>query len=139
MSREILFRGKRLDNGEWLEVDAITQSDGRAFAVVGWDYDANKTPCNFYTIEVDTTTIGQFTGLTDKNGREIFEGDILADGAVVEWFNDLSWEGGGSDHSGFYCKKWFEYGQIGELSYHNVFNDKTEIIGNIHDNPELVK
>ena len=124
MNREILFRGKRLDNGEWIEVDAITQSDGRAFAIVGWDYAANKTPCNFYTIEVDPATIGQFTGMTDKNSKKIYEHDIIED--ELDGLNDVV----------VYRenKFWLE-----PLNDDAIYWEKSNVIGNIHDNPELIK
>lgn len=81
--------------------------------------------------------IEQFTGLRDKNGKEIYEGDILADKAVVEWFNRLTWDGGCA-HPGYYCRHWSEYKEDGDMSYHDDF-EGVEVIGNIHDNPELLE
>ena len=146
MNREILFRGKRLDNGEWIEVDAITQSDGRVFAIVGWDYAANKTPCNFYALEVDPATIRQFTGMTDKNGKKIFEGDVVRfeDYCCVEKITAIAM-GFVVFYDAEFCieqisgidRGWMNsfYGPDGKEFLWN----ELEIIGNIHDNPELTK
>jgi len=75
----------------------------------------------------------QFTGLHDRNGKEIYEGDILKGGAVVGWFNELTWDGGGSNHPGFYCAEWLAWES--ELSYHYLFDEETEVIGNIYESP----
>ena len=80
----------------------------------------------------------QYTGLKDKNGKDIYEGDVLDDGGVVEYFDNLAWDGGGSIHSGYYCKIWFLHKEDGELDYGKGFED-VEVIGNIHENPELIK
>ena len=85
--------------------------------------------------ELNNVVVEQFTGLHDKNGKEIYEGDILGDKAVVKWFESLVWDNGGSEHPGFYCKQWI--GFCG-MEYHYGF-DGVEVIGNIHENPELLE
>ena len=141
--REILFRGKRADNGEWEYGDLWCNPYGkRVVCIVSPISDQGTTGGN----EVDPETVSQFTGLTDKNGRKIFEGDILhiakiADGlggyyqppldypvnVVVKW--DLCawmWETLCDDKRYItFPDAWCHY--------------ECEIIGNIYDNPELLK
>ena len=132
--REILFRGKRIDNGEWVEGGIIQgvphelwQNEGRAFILVFPKYLSKQN-----LVEVAPSTVGQYTGLTDKNGKKIFEGDILEgrgydeeDGyGVVAWY-DGAFEVG----NGQWCGTFHEnYGGV-----------EFEILGNIHDNPELLE
>ena len=126
--REILFRGKRADNSEWVEGYLyITQNGEYEISNYCKHYDWER-----YTYIVVPETVGQYTGLTDKNGKKIFEGDIIQsletkETAVVQWF---------PEHSAFmvWCKSSNEVGFLYECTKSNI-----EVIGNIHDNPELLE
>lgn len=127
--REILFRGKRIDNGKWVYGDLV-QSPAHCVVQI---YEQDLCGDNF---AVDPSTIGQYTGLTDKNGKKIFERDIVKENDIVHK-EGIQVKGKCSTVS-------FEKGCWVLLS--NVTwgflqtNAKTvEIIGNIHDNPELLK
>ena len=112
--RNILFRGKRLDNGEW-EYGFIVKMFG-AYHII--DKDDENT-----AYEVIQETVGQYTGLNDKNGKRIFEGDILCfDETVFVCY----WDGGNIE---FGLRNNEE--SIG-MAYVAVYD--AEIIGNVHDN-----
>ena len=128
--REILFRGKRKDNGEWVHGSLITEtSPFNKNMVMTHIYDNG---CN--EILVDPRTIGQYTGLTDKNGKKIFEGDIL-EGDLEDsldpgarWRSIVVW-----GTFGWMCKD----RQRLPMDAFDILEG--EVIGNIHDNPELIK
>ena len=123
--REILFRGKRVDNGEWIQGDIVQ------FPVHGVVRIVEQEP-SYKDAEVDSDTVGQYTGLTDKNGKKIFEGDIVvvplsgkSAKGIIKYFK--------TDICGFTV--------ITQPQYSNYVLQKNcayEVIGNIHDNPELL-
>lgn len=129
--REILFRGKRVDNGEWVYGLLCRVGDTYANIVEK----STEVMCT-----VLTNTIGQSTGLTDKNGREIFEGDILKICPDCDYCEDYSISTVYS-YNGVLCVDYrgddFDSTALGFI---NDVNDDAdfEIIGNIYDNPELV-
>ena len=139
--REILFRGKRTDNYEWIEGSLCTTipSDEDFYTISYFDFEG-------YYIEekVIPETIGQYTGLTDKNGRKIFEGDIVSTkyklgrgGYYVfeVYYNENLCQFALTINSGSYTKnKQYDWLQLTSLKA-----NKVEIIGNIHDNPELLE
>ena len=126
--REILFRGKT-EKGEWVQGDLSQHTTGKKFIRC-----KNKNALCSY--EVIPETIGQYTGLTDKNGKKIFEGDILQ--------FDYIGKNLGVNGIAFVS---FQNGKFGvEWGYHKEFvcldgfaNTTLEVIGNIHDNPELLE
>ena len=116
--RDILFRGKTKD-GKWVEGDFVRIKDGDIV-----------TPYIYYHGEVIEKTVGQFTGLTDKNGKKIFEGDI------VKYDNGLFEVAYYPPHMAYYFHGL--HGRGGVNGFTRKSND-IEVIGNIYDNPELLE
>ena len=126
--REILFRGKITDNGEWVEGYYCLIPAG--YGISEEDiHEITTINCN-HSWEVDPATVGQYTGLTDKNCKKIFEGDIVDILTENEELGLVVYEDGGFlvEADGF-C-----------VDFHaNINGTDLEVIGNIHDNPELLK
>ena len=123
--REILFRGKRTDNGEWIEGDLKQAFRGNQLSSCG----IMKTP-TAYCWRVDPETVGQYTGLTDKNGTKIFEGDIL----TIENEGVYAAIKYNESNAAFYVEDEDHEDYLGE-----AWETDVVIIGNIHDNTELLK
>jgi uncharacterized phage protein (TIGR01671 family) len=158
--REILFRGKRLDNGEWVEGYYVCIG-GKYHYILSGQLSITSGYPDFIKYEVDPATVGQFTGLKDKNGERIFEGDVVRQTFVKtvvtvaeDWGNDEYDDLYGEDvgavvilPSKGVCIKnpvihretngeVTEHGVVARM-YKPVCSCRCEVIGNIHDNPEL--
>lgn len=135
--REILFRGKRTDNGEWVEgyyykaKYCRTDDELCDYITVPHPKEYNEPSLHYI---VNPETVGQYTGLKDKNGTKIFEGDIVKsceydDIYFVRYFND-------DNYPAFDCVPDVPLCECNGLAF-LVNTEGCEIIGNIHDNPEL--
>jgi uncharacterized phage protein (TIGR01671 family) len=152
--REILFRAKRKDNGEWVYGDLLKNID--CIKIRERETDINRIAKSY---EVIPETVGQFTGLTDENGKKIFEHDKVIYGERIDY--DLFKESiaNPEEYNGIYDKEIIEdvvvwCGGNGypafDLENHdmecNAFSEISssgdyviEVIGNIHDNKELLR
>ena len=139
--REILFRGKRAENGKWVEgvyfkhdtvCICFSSDDPKPSHLIiqdgfcDWGFEPP-----IQGIEVIPETIGQYTGLTDKNGKKIFEGDIVK-GSNIMHSNRKIYQVAFDDGA-------FELFDHKGVGWHHSHIDNKEVIGNIHDNPELLK
>lgn len=135
--REILFRGKRKSDGEWIDGYYVQTNDFLDERKLNLIFEANSVNYPHSEIvgthEVDSETIGQYTGLTDKNGVKIFEGDIV-------WF-DGGWEEyGGNTFEVVFTNGCFYLGRNPDTVCFllKAYIEWAEVIGNIYDNPELL-
>ena len=124
--REILFRAKRVKkyckDQDWTEGVPFIDSDGDCIMA---------THCSKYV--VDAETVGQYTGLTDKNGKKIFEGDIVR---IIEHGKVLN---GKIIFKNTYNGGWVVADITEQSSCSLAMRNNVEVIGNIYDNPELLK
>ena len=137
MCRKI-FRGKRLDNEAWVYGDLI-ENQGRYFIYHAMSEttieDNDDGRIVVAAVEVDPATVGQYTGLQDKNGKKIFEGDILAFVGtenpkaffvIVEWDARL-------------CCYYLRRMDVNICNRYGFFPSSYTLEGDIHDNPDLLK
>lgn len=129
--RKIEFRGKTVDGGEWIYGDLIQMDDECYIQYTEYvsqgEWDSSYTDCVGEV--VDTETVGQYTGLTDKNGTKIFEGDIIKINEQytrVVRYSEVKASFVTCDEN-----QW--------LGYLKDYNKPIRVIGNIYDNPEILK
>lgn len=139
--REILFKAKRIDNGEWIEGSLIDLDVDSGYCYIVPPYKkASILPINFLITDrmklVDPKTLCQFTGLTDKNGNKIWENDILMAHLDESYHEDVTYE----------TVEWSVAGWIGretgstDREYLGEFDlEHYEVVGNIFDNTELLQ
>ena len=136
--REIKFRGKRIDNGEWVHgVPVVTSISGAYMVSAKAKSKGGKGGIVVRDVvvqhEVDPATIGQYTGLKDKNGTEIYDGDILHRDGYWDLYVDFI--------DGAFCLvSCIEIQRINwsPIPIWNADRPGKEVVGNIYDNPELL-
>lgn len=121
MNRQILFRGKNATTEDWHEGFYFFHKERNQHIILTLIDGVDKF------VEVIPETVGQFTGLTDKNGKKIFEGDLLD-------FDEKEW-GGKFTPEAIFIETLICYGICGSLS---DIKEWRKVIGNIHDNPNLL-
>lgn len=136
--RTIKFRGKRIDNGEWVYGSLDSTDERPAISWLRTNEDGEQVPWFAY---VKADTVGQFSGLTDQNGKEIYEGDIITlkgDYPRVVLWDKMSWALMPTEyyHDEYF---WVMNLQHPGLDWWEEYADEFEIIGNIYENPDMLK
>ena len=131
MKREIKFRGKRLANDEWCYGSLLIWADGECTIL-----EKSDSSNAVWKREINPDTVGQFTGLHDCDGKEIYEGDVILEDKDPTMMEIVFRDG-------------IFFASIGNTRGENLYMNcalrvildrrKTHVIGNIHDNPELLK
>ncbi len=144
--REIKFRAWFKDKKEMREVAMLRWEYGRMSRIAGYNLDTNHNGWTDYDPESGKIELMQFTGLFDKNGKEIYEGDIVQWGmgglerevriAVVEIDPDIQFRRINGPKDGTDYEFVFQYGRF---AYSHEIDKVMEVIGNIHESPEKLK
>lgn len=132
--RKILFRGKSIITNEWTYGGIVHQTDFYGDIVDRYYIVDGSEVCNDigYVEQVIPETVGQYTGITDKNGTKIFEGDTIQVDEIEDQNFLVAWN---NDDAGFELVDDGVYLPLfGTISGQNI-----KVIGNIHDNPELLE
>lgn len=129
--REILFRGKRVDNGEWIEGYYVRYG----YTGKEKDYIVPVYASDLYAIEIIPETVGQYTGLTDKNGKKIFEGDVLQRKHKEIINHSQNMEVKFVPEKACFAAVDIGGGNVTFISDYINCKYEIEVIGNIHDNP----
>jgi uncharacterized phage protein (TIGR01671 family) len=149
-----LFRGKEKDSGKWIYGDLRHISDGHGGYILCIVDNTNGRNNDVTGIEVSPNTVGQYTGMTDKNSTKIFEGDIIE--SVSRLVNSVGTPTGGTDISRyiiewgehkwvkkiFFCNRgdyWKKNNVLPKDLYPYTTSRYCEVIGNIYDNSELLE
>lgn len=125
--REILFRGKEIGIDRWVHGSLDIHKSGVVVIMT------DEIVTSIYA-RVDPDTIGQFTGLTDKNGKKIFEGDIVRLDIAGIIFNAVC-----KFHSGSFGLVWHYMGADRWQAFTSICHVEYEVIGNVYDNPEMTE
>ena len=142
--REVIFRGKRTDNGKWECGDLLSPNEFNAIPhIVYIAYLNEYGDIGEISTPVIPETVGQFTGLTDKNGVRIFEGDILKSTIKIIDCDDEEFSISPYDREDIGIVEWRKDGfMIAHKSgtwARSFYGCENYVIGNIHDNPKILK
>lgn len=135
--REILFRGKRIDNKEWVYGSFVNHTSSESM-IIDEPYQTNSNELFAIVFwPVDPKTVGQYVDLVDEHGVKLFEGDIIKTKDDMDPIYVIKW-GGGWNYPAFDTSPYIDCDCNG-LSYLVNSGCDFEIIGNIYDNPELLE